>query len=104
MPKFRKKPVVVEAVQLPVDPYDPGFIVNAPLWFAEAVNQGDEAPGSQGSIYPNEDDGSLMVGTPEGSLKANPLDWIIRGVKGEIYPCKPDIFEKTYDEVKDDRI
>ena len=40
---------------------------------------------------------SLLIKTPEGTMRADPGDWIIRGVKGEIYPCKPDIFEATYE-------
>lgn len=39
----------------------------------------------------------LMIGTPEGEMCASPGDWIIRGIKGEIYPCKPDIFAETYE-------
>ena len=45
-------------------------------------------------------DVELIIDTPEGSLRASPGDWIITGVKGEKYPCKPDIFEATYEEVQ----
>ena len=41
----------------------------------------------------------VYIQTLEGVMKANPGDWIIRGVKGELYPCKPDVFEATYEEV-----
>src|ERR1051326_9106927 len=41
--------------------------------------------------------GGLIIPTLEGSMKANPGDYIIRGVKGEFYPCKPDVFAKSYD-------
>ncbi|WP_422929019.1 hypothetical protein [Singulisphaera sp. PoT] len=47
---------------------------------------------SQGRII-----GQLCIPTPEGVMLANPGDWIITGVKGEVYPCKPDIFEATYE-------
>lgn len=41
-------------------------------------------------------DKEMYIETLEGTLKASPGDWIIKGVNGELYPCKPDIFEKTY--------
>ncbi len=40
-----------------------------------------------------------MIHTLEGEMRADPLDWIIKGVKGEFYPCKPDIFAATYEAV-----
>ena len=43
----------------------------------------------------------LMIQTLEGKMKASPGDWIITGVHGEKYPCKPDIFEKTYEPIED---
>jgi hypothetical protein len=85
MPKFRKKPVVIEAVQFTGKNddeiadfvgdkgYDP--IVARPTW---------------------------IIHTLEGDMQANPGDWIIKGVQGEFYPCKPDIFEQTYDRVEMD--
>lgn len=82
--KFRKKPVVIEAIQ-----YDGTF----PMEFL----RGDErvrADGERGS-------GGLAIHTLEGVMTASIGDWIIRGVKGELYPCKPDIFEATYEEVKE---
>lgn len=85
--KFRKKPVVIEAVQWLnrkiICP--PG-----PMWFAEAEDQGTiNLAGDQ-----------LCIKTLEGEMRAIPGDWIIRGVKEEIYPCKPDIFEATYEKVE----
>lgn len=44
---------------------------------------------------------NVLVHTLEGALQAKPGDWIIRGVKGEFYPCKPDVFEATYDPVEE---
>lgn len=41
----------------------------------------------------------VIVDTLEGKMKASPGDYIIKGVQGELYPCKPDIFEKTYDKI-----
>ena len=80
MAQYRKKPVVIEAVQ-----YDGTF----PLAFLK----GDER-------VRNTPDGMEIV-TLEGTMRANIGDWIIRGVQGELYPCKPDIFEATYEPVKE---
>ncbi len=84
MAKFRKKPVVIEAVQwlnkkIVVPP--------GPEWFLEAEQRGIVCLAGT----------SLFIKTLEGEMEAKPGDWIIRGVKGEIYPCKPDIFEATHD-------
>jgi len=45
--------------------------------------------------------GCLIIHTAEGNMKASRGDWIIEGVKGEFYPCKPDIFKATYDKVEE---
>ncbi len=96
--KFRKKPIVIEAYQM---------IGNRrwdnsdwPQWMNEAWNRD---PG-QNSIWPDPDDpdGALLVcGTLEGVQHIDWGDWIIRGINGEIYPCKPDIFKTTYEEMND---
>jgi hypothetical protein len=89
--QYRKKPVVVEAIQFKkttsVDEL-PGMS-EAPEWLTEAVMQGDYLVV----------DGVARISTLEGVMTAQPGDWIIRGVKGEIYPCKPDIFAATYEPV-----
>lgn len=46
----------------------------------------------------------VIIQTLEGSLRAAPGDWIITGIRGEQYPCKPDVFERTYQRVADDEI
>lgn len=76
--KFRKKPVVIEAFQ-----WQPGMVL--PSYFAEA----QYAIGEGGKV--------LFINTLEGTMTAQPGDWVIQGVKGELYPCKPDIFEATYE-------
>ncbi|MFD2172395.1 hypothetical protein [Tumebacillus lipolyticus] len=77
--KFRKKPVEIEAIQ-----YDGG---NA-----------DEIAAFVGDASPklNIDD-QYAIATLEGVMLANVGDWIIKGVQGEFYPCKPDVFAATYD-------
>jgi len=82
--KYRKKPVVVEAFKVGDE---------APIWFIKAYNRG---LAYRNEVYYNEY-GSLTIKTIEGDMKASLGDWIIQGVDGEIYPCKPDIFEKTYE-------
>lgn len=91
MPKFRKKPVVVEAFQW----NGAGMSPPLPEWLLAALMVEQGRPGSlwRNGKY-------LEVGTLEGILSASPNDWIIRGVKGELYPCKPDIFEATYEPVE----
>jgi len=100
MPMYRKKPVVIEAFQMTrerrVDNSD------WPSWLHEAWN---EEIGSPGALWPRDypnSDGTdhLVVGTLEGSLIVDFDDWIIRGIKGELYPCKPDIFAATYERVE----
>lgn len=52
---------------------------------------------------PHDDcEGYVVIHTLEGNMRGNPLDFVIRGVNGEIYPCKPDIFEATYESVGQD--
>lgn len=77
--KFRKKPVVIEAIQFT------GQNKDEIVTFTGDV-LGVDSP-----------DGDLMIITLEGSMRASPGDWVIQGVNGEFYPCKPDIFEKTYE-------
>ena len=81
--KFRKKPVVIEAVCNTE-------LAAAPIWLQAATNARTVRP------LP---DGSIAIDTLEGTMIAAPGDWIILGIKGEIYPCKPDIFEATYEAV-----
>ena len=88
MPKFRKKPVVIEAVQLLPTTLNPDVI----NFIGEEKNYPDcEIAG----IDPS--DGKFKIKTLEGTMIADVGDFIIKGVSGEFYPCKPDIFEKTYD-------
>lgn len=85
MGRYRKKPVEIEARQLGSD-YDEDCAIIR--WC------GGEAVGEDVAA-----DAILRIQTLEGSLLAEPGDWIIKGVKGEFYPCKPDIFAATYEAV-----
>jgi hypothetical protein len=89
MAKFMKKPVVIEAVQF----NGTRHWYEAPEWLIEATKK---APEEVGSLIVS-DDGVASIFTLEGVHEASDGDWIIRGIKGELYPCKPDIFAATYD-------
>ena len=86
--KYRKKPVVIEAIQLQENPF--GVV----MW-AERFN--DEI---RWKIIGGKDGPKIEIPTLEGVMTANKGDYIIRGVQGEYYPCKPDIFEQTYEPVE----
>ena len=85
--KFRKKPVVIEAWQFTViDANNPTAIE----WWCGGKVRGM-------TLYPQ--DRVIQIQTLEGKIEGSVGDWIIKGVKGEFYPCKPDIFKMTYEEV-----
>ena len=82
--KYVKKPVIIEAVQ---------YIKSNPRAALDFLgNAGEDTP-----------DG-IVIHTLEGNMLASPNDYIIKGVHGEFYPCKPDIFLETYDEVEGESI
>lgn len=101
MPKFRKKPVVIEAVQWTGDNwnevhefssvFDPVGGVPAQYVSGDVENLNN---GWEGRT-------PLLIETLEGTMRAEIGDWIIKGVNGEFYPCKPDIFGKTYEQVEE---
>ncbi len=91
--RFKKKPVVVEAFQMTIARRNNN--ADWPQWLNVAWNK---APG-EGALFISPDDPNrqrLVIGTLEGCHLVDWNDWIIRGIKGELYPCKPDIFEATY--------
>jgi len=82
MPRFRKKPVEVEAVQ----------------WTGSNINELWDVFSAENIYGPTEKNPDwLIIATLEGDMRADVGDWIIQGVKGELYPCKPDIFDATYE-------
>jgi len=88
MARFRKKPVVIEAAQVSALLASISSRATAwPAWVIEAFESGVLQVGNH----------SVLIRTLEGDHTGDLSDWIIRGVKGELYPCKPDIFEATYD-------
>ena len=89
--KFRKKPVVIEAVQIKKGMWDDPIAG----WLIDEVYRGNVELVNVG--LSNEHEPFAIIITLEGIMRGDAGDWIIRGVKGEIYPCKPDIFEATYE-------
>jgi hypothetical protein len=81
--QYRKKPVVIEAFRIGCDNY--------PEWFNSEVFSGHSI------IHDVYEGAGCIIETLEGQMKANHGDYIIKGINGEFYPCKPDIFEKTYE-------
>lgn len=88
--KFRKKPVVIEAMlwDPASGPYEIGAVVG---WLM----------GNGFNDFHHPDSSNLLIQTLEGWMNVSPGDWIIRGINGEFYPCKPDIFDATYEAVTD---
>lgn len=84
MPKYRKRPVEIEAWRLPMSDSD-----------SRAFDNHDDI------VFKRENDRIVgaIIKTSEGTMTASEGDWIIRGVKNELYPCKPDIFAITYEPV-----
>lgn len=87
--RYRKKPVIIEAVQLRWDTWSE---------MCEFAGIGKLENGKPEGKMDGEKI-QLQIPTLEGLVTANQNDWVIRGVEGELYPCKPDIFEKTYEAV-----
>lgn len=83
MSMYRKRPIVVEAVQFTGDNCIEIIRFMGGPWTNLALHNTD----------------SPVIHTLEGEMTASPGDWIIRGVKGEFYPCKPDVFTQTYEPV-----
>lgn len=100
--KFRKKPVEIEAVRASeiIRAIRQGGFASLPPWVGEAYRAGLSSSSGTHVITLDERFSTslkLCITTLEGVMVANETDWVIRGVKGELYPCKPDIFEATYE-------
>lgn len=93
MAKYRKKPIVIEAFKWTGGPSQE----EDPEWIIEALAA---RPWQARIIQPN-DEIMLEIMTLEGGMCANVGDYVIKGIAGEIYPCKPNIFEQTYELVEE---
>ena len=91
--KYRSKVVEIEAVKF--SPTRHAEIEgDEPKWYkhARAIDRGES-----GAISYNKGEDTLSIQTLEGTMIAKPGDWIIRGTEGELYPCKPSVFERKYE-------
>lgn len=113
--KYRKKPVEIEAMQLIGTAGETAEVLD---WLAanrypmlvgdytkpETLRYHDQVPGDDSrpdkGTYIDPATGDLMIRTLEGDMRVTYGDWVIKGVQGELYPCKPDIFEQTYEAVE----
>lgn len=89
MAKYRKKPVLVEAFKFYVDPM--------PDWFMDKVTTNEVILFNCNYNRYTIDEAFCHIDTLEGVMEGRGGDFIIKGIQGEIYPCKPDIFEATYE-------
>jgi hypothetical protein len=93
MTEFRKKPIIIEAIRTSeVIAAATDNWLALPAWLSAAYEAGNVL------LLP----GAIEIATLEGRMRAESTDWIIRGVQGELYPCKPDIFEATYERLGED--
>jgi hypothetical protein len=91
--KYRKKPVVVEAFRFYVDPM--------PDWFLDQMSDNTVMIYNCDYRRYELDEAYCIIRTLEGPMRGQGGDYIIKGVKGELYPCKKEIFEQTYEKVED---
>jgi len=98
MPKYRKKPVIIEARRNEGTAESIDAIL---AWIASETNDFADLPSDGQYVHSGIGVvpalGTIDIPTLEGTMTASPGDWIIQGVAGEFYPCKPDIFEATYE-------
>lgn len=95
--KYRKKPVIIEAFQLGYHwPQD-----ECNEWFHDAVTNGVITTHNMGKFHNPNEKPFIKIHTLEGVMRGDQGDYIIKGVQGEIYPCKPEIFEATYEVVNE---
>lgn len=87
--KYKKKPVIIEALQFKSD------------MSVKDLNDLIDFIGMRNIVDIGRDNLYLTIRTLEGNMIASPGDYIIKGIQGEFYPCKPDIFEQTYDKVEE---
>lgn len=92
---YRKKPVVIEAFQMTLERRESN--ADWPSWLHSAWNSEENEEGALFPTQRGEAGGTLSINTLEGKHLVSFGDYIIKGVNGELYPCKPDIFEKTYE-------
>ena len=88
MSTWQKKPLIIQAFKWTGGPDQ----TEDPVWIVDAIKDGRANFTPEGRFY---------IDTLEGNMFVSPGDYIIMGINGEIYPCKPDIFEKSYDRIEE---
>ena len=99
MSKYRKKPVIIEAFEYDGDLINSQGAFYIPDWAQKAYKENILYFESK-----NDNPPELFIKTLEGNMKVSEGDYVIQGVNGELYPCKPDIFKKTYEPVIESQI
>ncbi len=94
--KYIKKPILIEAIQLKEDS---DSIIEC-VEFVFNIGMESSFVGMKATVDKVRSEGGFIIPTLEGDMKASFGDFIIKGIKGEFYPCKPDIFEQTYEPIK----
>ena len=97
--KYRKKPVVIEAVQ-----WNGANTEDVLEFTGKKARAGFNEKAESSGCLPVIESLVMRIDTLEGTMTALPGDFIIKGIRGEFYPCKPDIFKKTYEEVEEEEI
>ena len=92
MARYKTKPCEIEAFQFYVD--------NMPDWFMDALSRNEVKIYNCNYKRYSIDEAYCLIETLEGTMRGNGGDYIIKGLRGELYPCKPDVFEKKYEEIK----
>lgn len=111
MPRFRKKPVVIEAVQFhgnkvhagPNPPRVTSEFSEEPAWLTDALVEANENNRAPVDLQPGKvsrDGAGMVISTLEGVMRVERGGWIIRGIAGELYPCRDDVFQATYEAVE----
>jgi len=96
--KYRKKPVVIEAIQLLPNHQS---IIEC-IEFVFSIGMETSIIGMAATINQTIENEGFLIDTLEGQMKASFGDYIIKGIKGEFYPCKSEVFNLTYEEVNND--
>lgn len=96
--RYQKKPIEVQAFQMTPERFNDNS--DWPEWLNYAWQKENDEPGALfNHLNSKTGEGGLAINTLEGRFYIYQHDWIIRGIQGELYPCKPDIFEATYQEL-----
>jgi hypothetical protein len=97
---YRKLPIIIEAIQF-TDKTKDRVLLQVKEWQRNVQHGQDEIWYLAESFWDKDDNPAILIPTLEGEMLATLGDWIIKGVNGEVYPCKDDIFKKTYELVEE---